>query len=265
MLEKIPPLKDWGQHFLSDHYCQEIVRFANLTSQDLVLEIGPGTGQLTQQLLRVARCVIAIEVDPRLVQILRENNPDTNTKKLQIIEGNILAIPLEQLLPQGRMHLVSNLPYNIATPIIRKILKEGSHFETMTILLQKEVAQRIMAEPGNKHFGYFTLLVQSHCRVEKGFDVPPGAFNPPPAVDSTLIRLTPARRSTSNHWDYLEPLASRAFRHPRKTLFNNLCHSGFSRTDVHIAMEKCGLTKQQRPHQVTLDEYCCLAQLLKSF
>ncbi len=263
MLEKIPPLKDWGQHFLSDRYCQRIVRFANLTSQDMVLEIGPGTGQLTQQLLHVANCVIAIEIDPRLVQSLRENSIGTNTKKLRIIEGDILAIPLENLLPQKEIHLVSNLPYNIATPIITKILKGGPHFATITILLQKEVAQRIMAKSGTKSFGYFTLLVQSHCKIEKGFDVPPGAFNPPPAVDSTLIRLTPVMKSTSDHWDRLEPLASRAFRHPRKTLLNNLSHSDFSRIDVQVAMEKCGLKKQQRPHQVTLDEYCCLAQLLK--
>jgi 16S rRNA (adenine1518-N6/adenine1519-N6)-dimethyltransferase len=263
LLEKIQPLKDWGQHFLNDHYCQEIVRFADLTSQDMVLEIGPGTGQLTQHLLRVASGVIAIEVDPQLAQALRENNPDTETKRLRIIEGDVLAISLKNLLPQERPHLVSNLPYNIATPIIRKIIKDDLYFETMTILVQKEVAQRIMAESGTRDFGYFTLLVQSHYRVEKGFDIPPGAFSPPPAVDSTLIRLIPIKRSPSNHWNSLEPLASRAFRHPRKTLFNNLFRSGLLRADVQIAMDKCGLKKQQRPHQVTLDEYCCLAQLLK--
>ena len=263
LLEKIQPLKDWGQHFLNDHYCQKIVRFANLTSQDMVLEIGPGTGQLTQYLLRVASCVIAIEIDPRLVQVLRENSPDTEAKRLRIIEGDILAIPLENLLPQEQIHLVSNLPYNIATPVIKKMIKDGPYFETMTILVQKEVAQRIMAKSGTRDFGYFTLLVQSHCRVEKGFDIPPEAFSPSPAVDSTLIRLISVKRSPNNHWNRLEPLASKAFRHPRKTLFNNLCRSGLSRTNTQIAMDKCGLKKQQRPHQVTLDEYCCLAQLLK--
>ena len=264
MTEKIEPKKSLGQHFLVDrNYCQRIVDFAGISKDDIVLEIGAGTGQLTDELLKTAGRVIAVEFDRQLIHQLRQRWVGSAAKRLQIVEGDILELSLTGLLPRKGIHLVANLPYNIATLIIKKMTEISDWFQSLTVMVQREVADRILAPCHNRNYGYFSIFVRCHYQVEKGFDVPPGAFSPPPGVVSTVVRLTPATLSgAAADWARLDPIVSSSFRHPRKTLFNNLRLLQTASKELEKALSACGIDRSRRPHQVSLEEFRCLAQVL---
>ena len=264
LTEQIEPKKALGQHFLVDrNYCRRIVYFAGISKADSVLEIGPGTGHLTNELLKTAGHVIVVEFDRQLVPHLRERWSGPAAKRLQIVEGDILEASLPELLPRKGIHLVANLPYNIATLIIKKMTEISDWFQSLTLMVQREVAERILAPCHNRNYGYFSVLVQYHYQVERGFDVPPDAFSPRPRVVSTVVRLTPrAPHAGAADWARLEPIVSRSFRHPRKTLFNNLRSSQIASEELEETLSACGIGRSRRPHQVSLEEFRCLAQVL---
>ena len=207
-----------GQHFLvRQSILERIARAACPESCNLVVEIGPGKGALTSYLLQRAERVVAIEVDPILVQYLRSKYRD-NTR-LQVIEGDVLKTGLGEW---GALTIAGNLPYYIASPIIAKVLGVGAHLQRAVFLVQKEVAERLTASPGSRDYGYLSVQTQLLAEVELLFPVPAAAFQPPPNVDSAVVGLTPRRKLATDDPEGFLRFAARCFQHKRKTLRNNL-------------------------------------------
>jgi 16S rRNA (adenine1518-N6/adenine1519-N6)-dimethyltransferase len=207
-----------GQHFLaSTRILDRIVAAACSDDSQQVIEIGPGQGALTERLLSHAPRVVAIEMDSELASHLRERWPDES--RLFLVEGNALNYDWTQW---GAGVLAGNLPYYVATAIISKYLAKPGALKHGVFLIQKEVAERITAKPGTRDFGYLSVECQYLAKVEYLFSVPPGAFRPPPKVDSAVIRLTPHTEALSAESKPFLEFASACFRQKRKTLRNNL-------------------------------------------
>ena len=204
----------FGQHFLSSEGI--LVRIADLicTRPGMrVLEIGPGRGVLTRKLIARAGHVTSIEIDPELVGYLRSEFADTSN--FELVAGDAMDFDFRQWNPDV---VAGNLPYYVATPLIEKTVRKG--FPGI-FLIQKEVAQRLAAGPGSRDYGYLSVATRLFCDPDLVFTVPPGAFRPPPKVDSAVVRLTPADRGIEDR-DSLLDFFSQCFRQKRKTLRNNL-------------------------------------------
>jgi 16S rRNA (adenine1518-N6/adenine1519-N6)-dimethyltransferase len=207
-----------GQHFLSSQRILErIAASACPDGTQQAIEIGPGQGALTEHLLAHAGRVVAIEMDPGLASHLGERWP--HEPRLQLVEGNALNFDWTQWGPGV---LAGNLPYYIATAIISKYLANPGALHQAVFLIQKEVAERITAKPGTRDFGYLSVECQHLAQAEYLFTVPPGAFHPPPKVDSAVIRLTPRPEAQTTETKAFLDFASACFRQKRKTLRNNL-------------------------------------------
>jgi 16S rRNA (adenine1518-N6/adenine1519-N6)-dimethyltransferase len=207
-----------GQHFLArQSILERIAAAACLEDAGTVIEIGPGKGALTGHLLQRAGRVIAIEVDQVLVQYLRTRFRDES--KLEIVEGDILKVDLARW---GRVSVAGNLPYYITSPIVEKVLELGPLLQRAVFLVQKEVAERLTAQPGGREYGFLTVTTQFLAEAELLFAVPPSAFRPPPKVDSAVVRLTPRREPLAADAKKFLRFASLCFRQKRKTLRNNL-------------------------------------------
>ncbi len=213
-----------GQNFLTgDHYPQRIVASVSPQPSDILIEIGPGHGALTQKLLATGARLIAVELDADLL-------PELNTRfssypNFQLVAADALKLEIGPLLePGARARIVANLPYYISTPIMQRLIEQRQHIIDMTLMLQREVVERIVAAPGGKEYGYLSVLTQFYCRAEKLFDVPPGAFRPAPKVWSSVLRLTVREaaavpvRSEERFLTLIKVL----FAQRRKTLLNNL-------------------------------------------
>ena len=207
-----------GQHFLaSARVLERIATAACPEGTQQVIEIGPGHGALTERLLAHVPRVVAIEMDNALAAHLRERWP--NESRLNLVEGNALNFDWTQW---GAGVLAGNLPYYVATAIISKYLARPGSLAQAVFLIQKEVAERITANPGSRDFGYLSVECQYLAKVEYLFSVPPGAFRPPPKVDSAVIRLTPRAEALCDETGAFLEFASICFRQKRKTLRNNL-------------------------------------------
>jgi 16S rRNA (adenine1518-N6/adenine1519-N6)-dimethyltransferase len=211
-----------GQHFLvRESILKKIAVAACGERVPAVVEIGPGKGALTRYLLDHADRVIAVEVDPYLTHYLRQKFKDSTS--LDIVDADVLKTNLGQW---GSAVIAGNLPYYITSPILERVISlPAGAWVRAVFLVQKEVAERLSAEPGTRDFGFLTVQVAMFCRVEYLFTVPPGAFAPPPKVDSAVVRLTP--RDVQADWGVSDAaqflrFASAAFQHKRKTLRNNL-------------------------------------------
>ena len=235
-----------GQHFLSSPAILErIAAAACPPGQPLVIEIGPGKGALTAHLLTRAQRVVAIEIDPMMVEHLRRTFPAE--PRLEIVEADALQVDFTRW---GSAVLTGNLPYYVATPILERAAATGGVF-----LIQKEVAERITARPGSKAYGFFTVRIALFAQSELLFTVKPGAFRPPPKVDSAVIRLRPHERATglgiADPAKFLD-FVSACFRRKRKTLRNNL-------TDMNLQQSIDELPEAgQRAEQLTLEQFADL-------
>jgi len=218
-----------GQHFLSrKSILDRIARSACADNCPLVIEIGPGKGALTASLLELASKVIAIEVDPYLVHYLRQKfSADIEAGRLELIEGDVLKTDLGALIHAagGTGSIAGNLPYYITSPILQHIFSLDGAWQRAVFLVQVEVAKRLAASPGNRAYGYLSVLTQLHARPEILFEVPRTAFRPPPKVDSAAISLEP--RDAAIDWNLSDTdgflrFAANCFRQKRKTLRNNL-------------------------------------------
>ena len=258
--------KSLGQHFLADpNLCGKIVRFAEIDSQDSVVEIGPGTGHLTQVLLTLARRVTAVEFDREMVNYLQAQWPENGTHPgapLTIVQADVLTLDWNTILGTGPVKVIGNLPYNIATRILQRMIEIKDRFQSCTVLIQKEVAQRILAAPDSKDYGFFTLLMEYHFHRMAGFDISPGAFVPKPKVVSHVLKLTPRQHphEVSDYAGFLT-LLKEAFQQRRKTLWNNL-KQDHDPERLRAAFETCRIASQARPESVTLEQFACLAQML---
>lgn len=216
--------KRFGQNFLVDlGVIDRIVRAIAPGPDDTLVEIGPGQGALTAPLLAAHGQLHAIELDRDLASLLRQRFADVSGFSLH--EGDALSFQFDTLVPAGgKLRVVGNLPYNISTPLLFHLLTYASHIQDMHFMLQKEVVQRLAAEPGSKTYGRLGVIVQYHCRVDHLFTVPPGAFSPAPKVESAIVRLTPHEHMP---WVAADPaffsqLVSACFQQRRKTLRNTL-------------------------------------------
>jgi len=259
------PKKSLGQHFLTSvEYCRRIVAYAELHETDLVVEIGPGRGHLTEHLLGRAAKVLAIELDSELVNFLhtRFARPIASGM-LELIEADVLQVDWTALLPHpGSAKLVANLPYNISTRILTKMSEAKDRFHSLSFMVQREVADRILAKPGDTDYGYFTLAMEYHFHRFPGFVVPPGAFSPPPKVFSYVMKLIPREEDFDVPAARFRKLVRRAFMRRRKTLWNNLKQEYEDLDLLREAFDRCSITGRARPQEVSLVQYLCLARVL---
>jgi 16S rRNA (adenine1518-N6/adenine1519-N6)-dimethyltransferase len=217
------PKKHYGQHFLHErHYIERIVATIAPRADDRLVEIGPGEGALTLPLLRAAGRLTAIELDTDLIPRLQAAAADIG--HLDIVHADVLGVDFTALADGGRLRIAGNLPYYISSPILFHCLQHAAAIEDMHFMLQKEVVARMAAMPGSKVYGRLSVMLQLACRVEPLFDVPPGAFRPPPKVDSSVVRLTPLPADARPAVDAqrLQALVKAAFAQRRKTLANAL-------------------------------------------
>jgi 16S rRNA (adenine1518-N6/adenine1519-N6)-dimethyltransferase len=259
--------KGLGQHFLVDrNIIHKIVEVARLRADDVVLEVGPGLGEMTALLARQARKVICVEIDPRLAAILKTKMlPFQN---VEVIEEDILKLDLLKLAEAERQQIkvVANLPYQISTPLLFRLIEARKIFSELTLMLQKEVAERIVSPPGGKEYGPLSLLVQMFSEVSICFHVKPSAFYPRPKVESSVIRIrwkeSPPVAVEDEQW--FKNVVKKVMGYRRKTLINALKYSGLSRREASEgALAGAGIDPQRRPGTLSLEEFLRLAQTLK--
>jgi len=246
--------KSLGQNFLKDpYYLDKIVNSARITSHDLILEIGPGLGHLTRVLAARAGKVLALELDERLIPLLRKDFAEF--ANVEIVQTDALEYPYAAL---------ANLPYYISTPIIQKLLIYRDRFDTLTLMLQKEVADRIASPPGGKEYGYLSVLVQLYAEPRIEFIVPAGAFTPRPDVDSAVITL--ALRSfpavlLRDEVSFLRVVKA-AFSQRRKTLRNSLKQLGAPKEKMDVVLNRTGIDLGRRAETLSVEEFARLADFL---
>lgn len=261
--------KKYGQNFLIDpHVLEKIVDAAQITGEDCVLEIGPGIGTMTQYLAESAREVVAVEIDRALIPILKDTLSAYDN--VMVINEDIMKVDIQRLVQernQGRpIKVVANLPYYITTPIIMNLLEKNVPLQSITIMVQKEVAERMQVGPGTKDYGALSLAVQYYARPEMVANVPANCFMPRPNVDSSVIRLTRYPQPPVEVADerYMFAVIRASFNQRRKTLANGLANGmGISREQVTEALEKMGLSPTIRGEALTLEQFALLSNLLK--
>ena len=260
--------KSMGQNFLIESWVpHDIAEAASLDLSCGVLEIGPGIGPLTQQLAQRASKVAAIELDRDLLPILSETMSEY--PNVEIIPGDAMRLNIAELVSDKFTGLTpkacANLPYNITTPIITKLLEAGC-FQSITVMIQREVAQRICAAPGTPDCGAFSLFCQYHADCELLFEVPPECFIPAPKVTSAVIRLTPRSEPPVDADETaLFAVIKAAFAQRRKTLLNGLSAaygSKFTKEELRQMILACGLPETVRGERLSLGDFALLSKLL---
>ena len=262
--------KKFGQNFLIDgHVLNKILAAADITKNDFVLEIGPGIGTMTQYLAEAAGHVCAVEIDKLLIPILEETL--AGYSNVEILNEDILKVDIAALVEKKNggkpIKVVANLPYYITTPIIMGLLEGHVPVESITVMVQKEVAQRMQAQPGSKDYGALSLAVQYYCEPYIAANVPPNCFMPRPKVGSAVIRLKTFEKppvNTSNE-ALMFRLIRASFNQRRKTLVNGLNNSpelDFSKDEITGALEKLGVSPNVRGEVLTLRQFARLADIL---
>lgn len=259
--------KKFGQNFLIDtHVLDKIILAAGVTKEDCVLEIGPGIGTMTQYLAENAGHVVAVEIDSNLIPILKETLADYDN--VTVIHDDILKVDINKIAQDfngGRpIKVVANLPYYITTPIIMGLFEGGVPIDNITVMVQKEVADRMQVGPGSKDYGALSLAVQYYAEPYIVANVPPNCFMPRPGVGSAVIRLT--RHKTSpvevKEPDFMFRLIRASFNQRRKTLQNGLNNSpevSFTKEQIIEAIEQMGLSPYVRGETLTLKEFAGLS------
>ena len=264
--------KKFGQNFLIDgNVLEGIVEAAGITDKDCVLEIGPGIGSLTQYLAEAAERVVAVEIDKTLLPVLDDTLSEYDN--VTIINNDVLKVDIDGIVEEyneGRpIKVVANLPYYITTPIIMKLFESGALIESITVMVQKEVADRMAAGPGNKDYGSLSLAVGFYAEAQTVMDVPPSSFIPQPNVGSAVVRLTRYTEPKVRVRDsgYLFELIRTSFNQRRKTLSNSLSNNaslGVSRDDVTRALVSMGIDERARGETLTLEQFAELSDILQS-
>lgn len=262
--------KKFGQNFLIDtHVLEKIVEAAEVGPEDFVLEIGPGIGTMTQYLGERARQVLAVEIDNNLIPILKETL--SGYDNVEILHGDILKQDIQAIADRyngGKpIKVVANLPYYITTPIIMGLFESHVPLANVTVMVQKEVADRMKAKPGTKEYGALSLAVQYYANPYLAANVPPNCFMPRPNVGSAVIRLDCLSKTPVEVKDekFMFRLIRASFNQRRKTLQNGLANSGelnFSKEEIGLAIEKAGLPPSIRGEKLGLEEFARLSDLL---
>ena len=262
--------KKFGQNFLIDtHVLDKIIRAANITKDDFVLEIGPGIGTMTQYLAEAAGEVCAVEIDKNLIPILQDTLKDYDN--VTVINNDILKVDIRKMADeknQGRpIKVVANLPYYITTPIIMGLFENHVPVESITVMVQKEVADRMQVGPGTKDYGALSLAVQYYAEPYIVANVPPNCFMPRPKVGSAVIRLT--RHSQPpvqvNNEKLMFQIIRASFNQRRKTLANSLKNYeglSFDKEEIEQAIAACGFQPAIRGEALSLEEFAILSNVL---
>ncbi|QYO66039.1 16S rRNA (adenine(1518)-N(6)/adenine(1519)-N(6))-dimethyltransferase RsmA [Leptolyngbya sp. 7M] len=250
-MTKVYAKKSLGQNFLVDrNYIRRVISSVSPDPGDTIVEIGPGRGALTEHLVASGAQVIAIELDNELADILDDRF--SGSSNFKVVQGNAIEIDLSKLIsPNTKAKLVANLPYYISTAILQHFIKQREHLSELVLMFQKEVVERITAEPGSSERGYLTVLVGAAFEVEKLFYVPPAAFRPVPKVQSSVVRLLPKPFSIADTKGFTD-LISFAFAHKRKTLTNNL---RVAYKDISRAFAAANIDGQRRAETLTHEEW----------
>lgn len=261
------PRKRLGQNFLiHERVLEAILDLLALKTKDSVLEIGPGLGFLTRHLVERAGGVWAVEVDPFLIQRLQGSDLAAN-RKFHLVGGDILKVPLAEILPTGKMKVVGNLPYSISTPALFRVLELREHFSSMVLMVQKEVADRITGGPGTKAYGTLSVWCQIHGQVIDRVQVSPEAFFPRPKVRSTVLKmeLYPQPRLAREEMPVLRGLVRAAFGQRRKTLANVMnTWLDSDRDIVEDFLRSQGIDPQRRGETLSVDNFIDLTRSLRS-
>lgn len=273
---KIKPVfakKSFGQNFLVDgNYIEKIIAELNPQFDETIIEIGAGRGALTERLLEKAGKVIAIELDKDLIPILQSEFGGQDN--FQLIEADALGVDFGKLTPQTTVKLVANLPYYISTAILQKLIKQREHFSELILMLQREVVERLTAEPGNSERGFLSVLIEAYTDAEKLFDVPPTAFRPVPKVWSSVVRLQIRENAlptiATEQSEFFWRLVGAGFAQKRKTILNNLKNVGSGLQEkiaAHGGAEQILATAEietkRRAETLTLEEWLRLMELLQ--
>ena len=262
--------KKFGQNFLiDDHVITKIINAAEITKDDLVLEIGPGIGTMTQYLAESARKVSAVEIDKNLIPILGETLAEYDN--VTVINEDILKLDINRLVEEENagkpIKVVANLPYYITTPINMGLFESHVPLQSITVMVQKEVADRMQVGPGSKDYGALSLAVQYYAKPYIAANVPPNCFIPRPGVGSAVIRLTRYEEPpvTVKDESLMFKLIRASFNQRRKTLQNGIANSPelpYSKAQVEKALEKMGLAANVRGESLTLAEFAKLSDII---
>jgi 16S rRNA (adenine1518-N6/adenine1519-N6)-dimethyltransferase len=266
------PSKRLGQHFLRDQRTiHRIVDALAPKSEETIIEIGPGTGALTSVLVERAGRVIAVEFDDKLAPLLNERFSALPNFKLVMADALTTDFCAE-ILPSRSARVVANLPYNISTAILQRLIAQRACLDEMVLMLQKEVVERVLAPAGTSDRGYISVLVEAYCETEKLFDVAPGAFRPPPKVWSSVMRLKFRPRINAEMTDQslLWEVVSAGFALKRKTILNNLRRASGRLEEMlkrnggaSIVLCKANVELQRRAETLTLEEWGKIVQAIR--
>jgi 16S rRNA (adenine1518-N6/adenine1519-N6)-dimethyltransferase len=261
------PKKSLGQNFLvHDRVLESILRLVDLSPDDEVLEIGPGLGSLTRRLVERSRRVWAVEIDRFLVEKLRGGALGSHPA-LELIQGDILELPLEKILPDRKIKLVANLPYSISTPVLFRLFELREHFSFFVLMVQREVAERMASAPGTKSYGALSVWCQVHGRITGKIAVAPEAFLPRPKVRSTVLKLElhPEPLVSAEEVPVLRGLVRAAFGQRRKTLENNLARwLKVGREEVDLLLRPRNIDPRRRGETLGIDEFIGLARAINN-
>ena len=255
--------KSLGQNFLIDgNIVRKIVESAEITKDDYVLEVGPGMGTLTEELALNAKKVVAVELDRNLQPVLKDTLGQY--ENVEIVFEDILKLNLEELIKDkfhdAKVKIVANLPYYITTPIIAKFLEEGYNIDSINVMVQKEVAERISAKPNNKSYGSLTVFAQFYSNPQIVLNIPKSVFVPQPKVDSAVIRLIIDNKYPEVDRDKFFKIVKAAFSTRRKTILNTLS-SGLEleKDQVRDLLEECQIETNKRAENLTIEDYISLS------
>lgn len=264
--------KNFGQNFLVDErVLEKIISAAEIDEKDLVIEVGPGIGTLTQAMAKKAGKVVSVEIDKTLVPILGELLADYDN--IEIINEDILKVDINELIERHQgmnVKMAANLPYNITTPIIMNILEKHIPMESLTVMIQKEVAYRMNAKPSTKDYGSLSLVTQYYCEPYLVANVPQNCFMPRPNVDSAVIKLTILKEPRVEVKDeqFMFDFIKAAFSQRRKTLVNCIFNSGLltlNKEEIGKAFNELGYDERVRGESLTLEDYAKISDKMLEF
>ena len=265
------PSRRFGQNFLNDQrIIQRIIEALEPRTNETILEIGPGRGALTEPLLSKVASLVAIEFDRNLIPLL--NQKFSGQKNFKLVQSDVLVTDVcDVIRPSTNARVVANLPYNIATAILQRLIQQRHCLVEMVLMLQKEVVERILAGPGSAERGYLSVFVQAYCETEKLFDVAPGSFRPAPKVWSSVVRLKLRPQVAANPDEkLLWQIVSGGFAQRRKTILNNLRNASAplgelikSHGGASIVLCQAEIDLQRRAETLTFEEWAGIARALE--
>lgn len=259
--------KSLGQNFLIDgNVVRNIVKGANITKEDYVLEIGPGIGTLTEELALNAKKVVAVELDDTLLPVLDETLGKYDN--VEIIHGDILEIDVKKVIEEklggGPVKVVANLPYYVTTPIIGKLLEESLNIDSIIVMVQKEVADRMAAGPGSKTYGSLSVFVNFYSNPEIILKVPKTVFMPQPKIDSSVIKLNIKDELPNVDRDKFFNVVKAGFSKRRKTILNSLSSYGFNieKDIIRQSLEKANIKETERAENLSIEDFINISTIL---